>query len=57
MPYGLKFMLYLVVAGFVVVTLANLLTPLGAVFNALFALVAGYLGVIVGRRVLGRKNL
>jgi uncharacterized membrane protein len=57
MPYGLKFMLYLVVAGFVVVTLTNLLTPLGAVFNALFALVAGYLGVIVGRRVLRRKNL
>ena len=57
MPYSLRFYLYLLVAGVVALVGADLLSPLGLTVNIAFALVAGYLGIIVGRWVLGRKNL
>ena len=41
MPYALRFYLYLLVAGAFV--LAVWLTPLGAVLNAVFAIIAAYL--------------
>jgi membrane associated rhomboid family serine protease len=57
MPYTLRFYLYLLVSGVVALVGADLLSPLGLTVNIAFALVAGYLGIIVGRWVLGRKNL
>jgi len=45
------------VADVVAVVGAVWLSPLGLAFNIAYALVAGYLGIVVGRRVLGRKNL
>ena len=57
MPYALRFYLYLLVAATGAFVLAVWLTPLGAIVNALFAIAAGYLVIVVGRRVLGRKQL
>jgi hypothetical protein len=57
MPYALRFYLYLLVAAAGAFVLAVWLTPLGAIVNAVFAIVAAYLVIIVGRRVFGRKNL
>ena len=57
MPYALRFYLYLLVAGVVTVVLAVWLSPLGPIVNLLFAVVAAYLVIVVGRRVLGRKQL
>ena len=53
MPYTLRFYLYLLVSGVVALVGADLLSPLGLTFNIAFALIAGYLGIIVGRWVLG----
>lgn len=57
MPYALRFSLYLLVAGVVAFVAAVWLSRLGSTVNVAFALVAGYLGIIVTRWVLGRKNL
>ena len=57
MPYALRFYLYLLVVGVVTVVLAVWLSPLGPIVNLLFAVVAAYLVIVVGRRVLGRKQL
>jgi hypothetical protein len=57
MPYALRFSLYLLVAGVVAFIAAVWLSSLGVTVNFVFALVAGYLGIIVGRWVLGRKNM
>jgi Flp pilus assembly protein TadB len=57
MPYALRFYLSLFVAGVLVVLLAVLLSPLGRIVNLLFAIAAGYLTIVIGRRVLGRKQL
>ena len=42
---------------FVVVVGAVWLSPLGLTVNIIFAVVAGYLGIVVGRWVLGRKKI
>jgi membrane associated rhomboid family serine protease len=57
MPYALRFYLYLFVAGVVVVVLSVWLSPYGLAVNVAFAVIAAYLVVIIGRRVLRRKNL
>ena len=57
MPYALRFYLYLLVADVLVVVLAVWLSPLGRIVNLLFAIAAGYLTIIIGRRALGRKHL
>ncbi len=57
MPYALCFYLYLLVAGVVVVVIAVWLSPLGLLVNIVFAVAAAYLTIIIGRRVLGRKQL
>lgn len=57
MPYTLRFYLYLLVADVLAIIGANFLTPLGPIVNAIFAVIVGYLGIIVGRWVLGRKEL
>ena len=57
MPYALRFYLYLFVAGVVVTVLAVWLRPYGSLVNIAFAFAAAYLVIIIGRRVLGRKNL
>jgi len=57
MPYALRFYIYLFVAGVVAVVVVRLLSPLGLLVNLIFAAVAAYLAIIIGRRVLGRKNL
>ena len=57
MPYVLRFYIYLLVAGVVALVLALWLTPLGPIVNAVFAIVAAYLTIVIGRRVFGRKNL
>ncbi len=58
MPYALKFYLYLFVAGVVmVVVAARWLAPYGWGVNLLFSFAEAYLAIVIGRRVLGRKNL
>ncbi len=57
MPYALCFYLYLLVAGVVGVVIAVWLSPLGLLVNIVFAVAAAYLTIIIGRRVLGRKQL
>jgi hypothetical protein len=57
MPYTLRFYLFLFVAGVAAFVAAVWLSPLGFTVNIAFALVAGYLGIIVGRWALGRTNL
>lgn len=57
MPYALRFYIYLFVAGVVAVVVAHLLSPLGLLVNLGLAVLAPYVGIIIGRRVLGRKNL
>jgi hypothetical protein len=47
--------LYLFFAVVVVVVLSVWLSPLGLIVNLLFAIAAGYLGIVIGRRVLGEK--
>lgn len=57
MPDAILFYIYLLVAGVAVVVGAVWLSPLGITVNIIFATVAGYLGIFIGRRLLGRKNL
>jgi len=57
MPYMLRLYLCLFVVGFVAFVLADWLSPLGPLVNAVLAAVAAYLTILIGRRVLGRKNL
>ncbi len=57
MPYKLKFVIYPLIAGAIAFVAAGVLTPLGRAFNLLFAVVATYLTIMIGRRVFGRKNL
>jgi hypothetical protein len=57
MAYTLGLYLYLFVASVVAFAGAVWLSPLGFTVNIIFAVVVGYLGVVVGRWVLGRKNL
>jgi len=57
MPYKLRLYLYLFVAGVLAVVCAEWLSPLGLTVNIIFAVVVGYLGVVVGRWLFGRKNL
>jgi membrane protein implicated in regulation of membrane protease activity len=57
MPYVLLLYLYLFVVGVVVVVLSVWLSPYGLAVNIAFALIAAYLVIIIGRRVLRRKNL
>ena len=57
MPYTLRLYLCLFVVGFVEFVLVDWLSPLGPVVNAVLAAVAAYLTIVVGQRVLGKKNL
>ena len=57
MPYALKFYLLLGITEVVVFLVARWLSPWGLAVNLGFALAAAYLFIIIGRRVLGRKNL
>jgi hypothetical protein len=57
MPYALKLGLYLIAAGYITVVIADLYSPLGAALNALLAVALPYLLIVIGRRLLGRKNL
>jgi hypothetical protein len=57
MPYALKYYLLLGLAEVVVFLVARWLSPWGLAVNLAFALAAAYLFIIIGRRVLGRKNL
>jgi hypothetical protein len=56
-PYLLKLIAYFLAFALVVGVISNLLTPLGAVVNAVLAVIAGYLAVVVGRWLFGRKSL
>jgi hypothetical protein len=47
----------LLAANVVVLTLAHLLTEYGAVVNAIFAVVAAIVVIILGRKVLNRERL
>jgi hypothetical protein len=58
MPYAVKFYVYIFVANvLVVVIVARWIHPFGFVASLAFGLVFAYLTILVGRRVLGRKNL
>ena len=57
MPYALKLGLYLIVAGFITVVIAELYSPLRAAVNALLAVTLPYLFIVIGRHLFGRKNL
>ena len=57
MPYALRFYIYLFVACVLSVVVAVWLSPLGLLVNLGFALLAAHLTIIIGRWVLGRKNL
>jgi len=57
MPYWLKFSSYPFGVESMAFTIAGMLKPFGRGVNRLFAIVAPYLIIIIGRRVLGRKNL
>ena len=52
-----KFYLYLFVAEVVVFLVARSLAPLGLGVNSVFAFAAPYVAIVIGRWVLGRKNL
>ena len=54
----LKYALCLVAAGAVAFVVSGCLLPsVGGVVNLVFAITAAYLTIVVGRRVLGRKQL
>ena len=57
MAYKLGRDLYLFVGSVVAGIGAAWLSPLGVTVNIIFAVVVGYLGVVVGRWLFGRKNL
>ena len=57
MPYWLRFAIFLLVANVVIFTVAHWLTEFGAVVNAVFAVIAGLLAIVIGRRGLRRENL
>ena len=57
MSYRLKFCLYMLAAVTLVSVAAFLLHPLGRSVNLVFAFTAAYLTIMIGRRVLRRKNL
>jgi hypothetical protein len=58
MPYALRFYLYLLVEGVVVVVaVMRWISPFGFLVTLGFGVVYAYLTIIIGRRVLGRKQL
>jgi hypothetical protein len=57
MSYALRFYIYLFVADVIAVVIAVWLSPFGLIVNLVFAFVLAYLTVVVGRWVLGQKNL
>ena len=57
MPYWLQFIILLLIANVVVFALSHWLSDLGFLVNLVFAVVAGYLAILVGRRVLRRDQL
>ena len=58
MPCALRFYPYFFVACVVVTVIAVWLRPYGLLVNIVFAFAAAYLVIIIiGRRLLGRKNL
>jgi len=57
MPYALRFYLYLFVAFVVITVLAVRIWPYGLLVYIVFSITAAYLIIIIGRRVLGRKQL
>ena len=57
MPYALEFYLLLFVAEVAVFLVARSLAPLGLGVNSVFAFAAAYVAIVIGRWVLGRKNL
>ena len=56
MPYALRFYTYLLTAGFVMAVVADILAPLGMIATLSFAATMPYVAIVIGRRVLGRKN-
>ncbi len=56
MPYALRFYLLLFVAC-VVVFIVGWLAPFGLGVNLLFAVSAAFLVIVIGGRLLGRKQL
>jgi hypothetical protein len=58
MPYAVKFYAYIFVANVLAfIIVAQWLHPFGFVATLAFGLAFAYLTILVGRRVLGRKNL
>ena len=57
MPYALRFYIYFFVACVVVTVVAVWLRPYGLTVSIAVAFAEAYLTIIIGRRVLGRKNL
>ena len=58
MPYAVMFYAYIFVANvLVVVIVARWVKPFGFMASMAFCLAFAYLTILVGRRVLGRKNL
>ena len=58
LPYALRFYLYLFVAGVVVVVaVMRWISQFGFLVTLGFGVVYAYLTIIIGRRVLGRKQL
>ena len=52
MPYWRKFTLYVIIAVSVTFGIAYLLGSLGRVINIIFSFTAGYVGMIIARRIL-----
>jgi hypothetical protein len=57
MSYRVKFSLYMLAAVTLVSVLAFLLYPLVRIANLVVAFASAYLTIVLGRRVLGRKDL
>jgi hypothetical protein len=57
MPYRLFYLLLFVAGVIMVVVAAGWLAPYGWAVNLVCPFAEAYLAILIGRRVLGRKNL
>ena len=57
MPYAFKFYLFLLVVSVIAFLIGVRLAPLGLVALVVVTMVMAYLAILLGRWLLGRKNL
>jgi hypothetical protein len=57
MPYWLRFSIFLTVAGALAFVGGQLISEFGLMANITFAIIMGYVGVVIGRKVLRKERL